>query len=122
MSAGTRSGVNCTRENVPPTTRAIALLRGRDYALPQDLLDIAPDILRHRLVLSYDALADDIPADHIVARIIASVPMPSVASRQGSPAAPTSPLPFDPHAQPAPPQYPQALPPHSQSNVWPGQQ
>jgi MoxR-like ATPase len=65
-------------------TRALALLRGRDYALPQDLQDIAPDILRHRLVLSYDALADDIPADHIVARIMASVPMPSVASRQGA--------------------------------------
>ena len=47
-------------------TRALALLRGRDYALPQDVQDIAPDILRHRLVLSYDALADDIPADHIV--------------------------------------------------------
>ena len=65
-------------------TRALALLRGRDYALPQDLQDIAPDILRHRLVLSYDALADDIPADHIVARIMQSVPMPSVASRQGA--------------------------------------
>ena len=46
--------------------RALALLRGRDYALPQDVQDIAPDILRHRLVLSYDALADDVPADHIV--------------------------------------------------------
>jgi MoxR-like ATPase len=65
-------------------TRALALLRGRDYALPQDLQDIAPDILRHRLVLSYDALADDIPADHIVARIMQNVPMPSVASRQGT--------------------------------------
>ncbi|MBB2941449.1 MoxR-like ATPase [Actinoplanes lutulentus] len=65
-------------------TRALALLRGRDYALPQDLQDIAPDILRHRLVLSYDALADDIPADHIVARIMQTVPMPSVASRQGA--------------------------------------
>ncbi len=65
-------------------TRALALLRGRDYALPQDLQDVAPDILRHRLVLSYDALADDIPADHIVARIMQMVPMPSVASRQGT--------------------------------------
>jgi len=65
-------------------TRALALLRGRDYALPQDLQDIAPDILRHRLVLSYDALADDIPADHVVARIMQSVPMPSVAARQGT--------------------------------------
>ncbi len=65
-------------------TRALALLRGRDYALPQDLQDVAPDILRHRLVLSYDALADDIPADHIVARIMQAVPMPSVAARQGT--------------------------------------
>src|SRR4051794_5677670 len=65
-------------------TRALALLRGRDYALPQDVQDIAPDILRHRLVLSYDALADDVPADHIVARIMQSVPMPSVAARQGT--------------------------------------
>jgi MoxR-like ATPase len=63
-------------------TRALALLRGRDYALPQDVLDIAPDILRHRLVLSYDALADEIPADHIVARVLAAVPLPSVAPRQ----------------------------------------
>ncbi|MFI5933590.1 AAA family ATPase [Actinoplanes sp. NPDC051494] len=63
-------------------TRALALLRGRDYALPQDVQDIAPDILRHRLVLSYDALADDVPADHIVGRIMASVPMPSVSPRQ----------------------------------------
>src|SRR4051794_4084754 len=66
-------------------TRALALLRGRDYALPQDVQDIVPDILRHRLVLSYDALADDIPADHIVARIMQAVPMPSVTSRQGAP-------------------------------------
>jgi MoxR-like ATPase len=65
-------------------TRALALLRGRDYALPQDVQDIAPDILRHRLVLSYDALADDIPADHIVARVLAAVPPPTVAPRQNA--------------------------------------
>nr|WP_033340655.1 MoxR family ATPase [Catenuloplanes japonicus] len=65
-------------------TRALALLRGRDYALPQDMQDIAPDILRHRLVLSYDALADDIPADHVVQRIMATVPLPSVTPRQGA--------------------------------------
>ncbi len=63
-------------------TRALALLRGRDYALPQDVLDIAPDILRHRLVLSYDALADEIPADYVVGRVLAAVPLPSVAPRQ----------------------------------------
>jgi MoxR-like ATPase len=65
-------------------TRALALLRGRDYALPQDVQDIAPDILRHRLVLSYDALADDIPAEQIIDRVLATVPTPQVAPRQNS--------------------------------------
>ena len=62
--------------------RALALLRGRDYALPQDVQELAPDILRHRLVLSYDALADDVPADHIVQRVLETVPLPTVAPRQ----------------------------------------
>jgi len=65
-------------------TRALALLRGRDYALPQDVQDVAPDVLRHRLVLSYDALADDIPADHIVNRVLSTVPLPTVAPRQSA--------------------------------------
>ncbi|MGW0435829.1 AAA family ATPase [Micromonospora sp. NPDC003197] len=69
-------------------TRALALMRGRDYALPQDVQDIAPDILRHRLVLSYDALADDVPADHIVGRIMSTIPLPSVAPRQNAVATP----------------------------------
>jgi MoxR-like ATPase len=64
--------------------RALALMRGRDYTLPQDLLDIAPDVLRHRLVLSYDALADDIPADRIVERILQAIPLPTVAPRQSA--------------------------------------
>ncbi|MEE6311773.1 MoxR family ATPase [Plantactinospora veratri] len=73
-------------------TRALALLRGRDYALPQDVQDIAPDILRHRLVLSYDALADNIPADHVVDRVMSTIPLPSVAPRQNAtPAPPTGP-------------------------------
>ncbi|MGC5021870.1 AAA family ATPase [Micromonospora sp. DT47] len=72
-------------------TRALALLRGRDYALPQDVQDIAPDILRHRLVLSYDALADDVPADHVVHRVMSTIPLPSVAPRQqASPPPPVS--------------------------------
>ena len=70
-------------------TRALSLLRGRDYALPQDVQHVAPDILRHRLVLSYDALADDIPADHIVERVLATIPLPTVAPRQQ--ATPTGP-------------------------------
>ena len=65
-------------------SRALALLRGRDYALPQDVQDAAPDILRHRLVLSYDALADDIPADQIIERVLTTVPLPTVAPRQNA--------------------------------------
>ncbi len=64
--------------------RALALMRGRDYALPGDVQDIAPDILRHRLVLSYDALADGIPADDVVSRVLGTVPAPSVAPRQNA--------------------------------------
>ena len=58
--------------------RALALMRGRDYVLPQDMLDVAPDVLRHRLVLSYDALADEVPVDHIISRVLATVPLPQV--------------------------------------------
>jgi MoxR-like ATPase len=64
--------------------RALALLRGRDYALPQDIQEVAPDILHHRLVLSYDALADDIPAERIVERILGTIPPPTVAPRQNA--------------------------------------
>ena len=59
--------------------RALALLRGRPYVLPQDVFDVAPDVLRHRLVLSYEALARDLTADHLLARILGTVPAPQVA-------------------------------------------
>jgi MoxR-like ATPase len=62
--------------------RAMALLRGRDYVLPQDVLDIAADVLAHRLVLSYDAIADGVPAAHAVRRLLQTVPLPQVAPRQ----------------------------------------
>ena len=61
--------------------RALALIRGRDYVLPQDVLDVAPDVLRHRLVLSYDAVADEVPVDHIISRVLATVPLPQVTAR-----------------------------------------
>jgi MoxR-like ATPase len=64
--------------------RALALIRGRDYVLPQDILDVTADVLRHRLVLSYDALADGVPADHIVKRVVQTVPLPQVAPRQNA--------------------------------------
>ena len=56
--------------------RALALVRGREYALPQDLQEIAPDVLRHRFVLSYEALADGVTADDIIDRILAARPRP----------------------------------------------
>ena len=91
-------------------TRALALMRGRDYALPQDIQDVAPDILRHRLVLSYDALADGIPAEQIVDRVLAVVPMPTVTPRQQS------------DRRPAQAQVPPHMVPQSPAGGgWPGQ-
>jgi len=57
--------------------RALAFLRGRRYALPEDIADLAPDVLRHRLVLSYEALAEGQTADRIVQRIMQHVPQPA---------------------------------------------
>ena len=71
-------------------TRALALMRGRDYALPQDVVDLAPDILRHRLVLSYDALADGVPAERIVQRVLETIPLPTVSPRQQADPRPVS--------------------------------
>ena len=62
--------------------RALAVIRNRNYVLPQDVFDVAPEVMRHRLVLSYEALARDITADHIVAGILATVPAPRVAPSQ----------------------------------------
>jgi MoxR-like ATPase len=62
--------------------RALALVRGREYALPEDLREIAPDVLRHRLVLSYRALADGVSADDVIERILAVVPAPELALRE----------------------------------------
>ena len=56
--------------------KALALLRGRSYALPEDLTDLVPDVLRHRIVLSYEALADNVAADDIVQRLLARINPP----------------------------------------------
>ena len=56
--------------------RALACLRGRDYVLPEDVTDLAPDVLRHRLVLTYEALSDALTADELIRRIMAMVPAP----------------------------------------------
>jgi MoxR-like ATPase len=59
--------------------RALALVRGRDFVVPQDVVDVAPDVLRHRLVLSYDALADGVPVDTILTKLLQVIPLPQVS-------------------------------------------
>ena len=111
--------------------RALALVRGRDYMLPQDILDIAGDVLRHRLVLSYDALADSVPADHVVKRVLSAVPVPQVAARpnragsSGPQRPPAAPRPQTaggsaPALAPLPGQQPRAATPTSLTDPRPG--
>jgi MoxR-like ATPase len=56
--------------------KALALLRGRGYVVPEDVKEIAPDVLRHRIVPSYEAEAEEITADELVARLLARVEVP----------------------------------------------
>ncbi|MCG5214782.1 AAA family ATPase [Streptosporangium sp. KLBMP 9127] len=62
--------------------RALALLRGRDYLLPDDVRDVAVDVMGHRLMLTFDALADGVDADDVVRQILAAVPPPLVVWNQ----------------------------------------
>ncbi len=72
--------------NLIHAARALALLRGRGYALPQDVADLALDVLRHRLVLTYQALAEDINADHILSAVLAAIPAPRIDLARDLPA------------------------------------
>ena len=56
--------------------RAMAFMRGRNYALPEDMTGLVADVFRHRLVLSYEALADGLTADQVVHKIMKKVPVP----------------------------------------------
>ncbi|MGH2367954.1 MAG: AAA family ATPase, partial [Chloroflexota bacterium] len=58
--------------------RALALLRGRAYVLPEDVWSLAADVLRHRLVLSYEALAEDVTAEMVVEEVVRKIPMPQL--------------------------------------------
>jgi MoxR-like ATPase len=62
--------------NLVLAARALAYVRGRDYALPQDLTDLAKDVLRHRIVLSYEALTDNITADAVLTWVLSAFPVP----------------------------------------------
>jgi MoxR-like ATPase len=68
--------------NLILTARALAFVRGRDYALPEDVLDMALDVLRHRLVLSFEALSDDVTSDALLKTIVDRIPVPVVPLRE----------------------------------------
>ncbi|MEU1391566.1 MULTISPECIES: MoxR family ATPase [unclassified Nonomuraea] len=62
--------------------RALALLRGRDYLLPDDVRDVAVDVMSHRLMLTFDALADGVDPEQVVKQILHAVPPPLVVWNQ----------------------------------------
>jgi MoxR-like ATPase len=64
--------------NLILAARALAYVRGRMYALPQDVLDMALDVMRHRLVLSYEALSDNVNGDDLLKKILNRIPVPEV--------------------------------------------
>jgi len=64
--------------NLILTGRALAFVRGRNYALPQDVLDMALDVMRHRIVLSYEALSDNVTGDDLLTKILDRIPIPVV--------------------------------------------
>jgi MoxR-like ATPase len=70
--------------NLILTSRALAYVRDRNYVLPQDVLDMAYDVLRHRLVLSYEALSDNVTSDDLLNQILNRVPIPVVPLHEQS--------------------------------------
>ncbi|GAA5035159.1 MoxR family ATPase [Terrabacter aeriphilus] len=71
--------------NLVLAARALAFLRGRDHALPDDVRELARDVLRHRIVLSYEALAEDLSPDDVLTPLLAAVPVPTAPMRERSP-------------------------------------
>ena len=64
--------------NLVHAGRALALLRGRDYVLPTDVRDLARDVLRHRIVLTYEALAAGVDADRVLDDVLEAIPVPRI--------------------------------------------
>ncbi len=75
LGASPRASIGLVRAG-----RALALLRGRTYLTPQDVFDVAPEILRHRLLLSYEALAQDVDVEQVLARVLGTVPAPRLGN------------------------------------------
>jgi MoxR-like ATPase len=94
--------------------RALALIHGRDYVLPTDVQSVAKDVMAHRIVLGFDAVADNIAPAHVIERIVAMVPPPTPVWNQQSgpnhqtppgrtvPSANAYPAPSAPYQQPVP--------------------
>ncbi|MFI9409017.1 AAA family ATPase [Nocardia gamkensis] len=96
--------------------RAVALIRGRDYVVPQDVVEVIPDVLRHRLVLSYDALADEISPEDVIKRVLQTVGLPQVAPQAVAPGAPPAPAQGAPQQQIPQPQQAVPQPPNGQQS------
>ncbi len=67
--------------NLIVAARALAFIRGREYALTQDVVDVALDVIRHRIVLSYEALSDEVTSDDVVTRVLDATQLPDVPLR-----------------------------------------
>jgi MoxR-like ATPase len=74
--------------NLILTARALAFVRGRTYAIPADVSDMARDVMRHRLVLSFEALAEDVSPDDILTTVLRRIPSPVVPTRERATAQP----------------------------------
>ena len=72
--------------NLVTAARALAVLRGRGYALPQDVAELARDVLRHRLVLTYQALAEQVSADKLLTAVLDAIPAPRIDLANDQPA------------------------------------
>ena len=70
--------------NLILTARALAYVRGRDYVLPQDVFDMVHDVMRHRIVPSFEALSEDVTSDNILATVLKRIPVPTVPLREAS--------------------------------------
>jgi MoxR-like ATPase len=83
LGASPRASIGLVRAG-----RALALLRGRTYLTPQDVFDVAPEVLRHRLLLSYEALARDVTVESVLLRILGTVPAPHSVGVSGGASTP----------------------------------
>ncbi len=80
FGASPRASINMIR-----AAKAMAYVRGRTYALPVDVRDLALDVLRHRIVLSYEALADNVSADDVLTSVLDAIPLPEVPLHERHP-------------------------------------